>query len=567
MKSILHVTIILLTQFLVSEILSNEEELLMTIITDQSEFLISIGDSLSNPKGTIFKTKDKVIKFGLFKGKEYLGMGEFLINNEVRWVAILNSSPKKQHTNEISNLCDSLRLRIKCSPNGNIQKAGNHIKPQYMQSSDGKQSKKSTPQFDIQLLSKDKNNNSMSKINHDTSYIKNVYGKSKTGRISKHRSHNYSCNNILNTDIYSLYNTSNSKKLNIKKDLYNKTKGSYRDLRSLSAFNSNTRTEYRTHSTQKQFKKINLSVSQQDTKLACKIINKSFEKNIEKDEIICSTDNELMSIAPLEDYECSIEPFSALKEDFFILYEDGYLTQVLLDTIQLETELFIEKVSEMQRKYHHIIKELNTHFVYYNSKAKELNELLMVLTKKRNKLRLFAMENEYYQMIKESKTNSHSLIKLAKDELSIWHQIMKDSTNQITDICKRKGERTKKMKLKDIILILFNKGNQQDRINKLNVYQKYFLEKIMQNVINTTKTKINNQQKASIYNETKAINLPKENINTILNQYSAESNLTKMNSTMTHSTTRITTKKKGIKEVGMKKAKSKYLFLSKYKYN
>lgn len=544
----------------------------MTLITDQSEFLISIGESLSNPKGTVFKTKNKDIKFGLFKGKEYLGMGEFIINNEVRWVSIHNSSPIKQNNNELLSLCDSLRLRIKCSPNVNSRKASNQTKMislQNTQSSDDKKLKKSTPQFDTHLLGSDKKNKYITKITPDTSYVK-----SKTGRISQNRSKNHDSCNILNTDIYSSYNTLNSRKVNkIKKSFCNKTKGSYRDLRSLSAITTNGRAEYRTHLAQKHFKKISLNVPHQVLGSDNGIINKSFENNIEKDSMIHETTNDLSNIAPIEEHECLLDPFTTLKDDFFILYEDGYLTQVPLDTIQLEAELFIEKVSEMQCKYHQVMKEMNKHFLYYNSKAKELNDLLMKITKKRNKLRLISMENEYIQMVQESYGNLHQILSLTKEELSIWHRIMRDSNKNLIDKIKKK-DKTEKWQLKEIILSLINRSNNQEIINKLNVYQKYFLDKIMQNATKALKPNANvnpnniDQTESTINEGQKHISSSKENTNTMINQYSVESILSNMNSTTTNSTTKFPNKKKGLNEVEMKKAKSKYLFFSKYhKYN
>ena len=100
----------------------------MTIITDLSELSLNLFECLSNKKPTVFKTKSPKITFGIFKSREFLGVGSCSICNNPQWVSIyppdyknnlpLSSFvPSQYKKSSFSNqsLVENLRIKLKFS--------------------------------------------------------------------------------------------------------------------------------------------------------------------------------------------------------------------------------------------------------------------------------------------------------------------------------------------------------------------------------------------------------------------------------------------------------------------
>ena len=103
----------------------------MTIITDLSELTLNLFECLSNKKPIVFKTKLPKITFGIFKSREFLGIGSCSICNNPQWVSIyppeyknnlpLSSFFPSQHkqssfsSTSNQSLVENLRIKLKFS--------------------------------------------------------------------------------------------------------------------------------------------------------------------------------------------------------------------------------------------------------------------------------------------------------------------------------------------------------------------------------------------------------------------------------------------------------------------
>ena len=70
----------------------------MTIITDSSELTINICSSILHKKTSTLKTSSPTITFGLFKSREFVGIGDIPISPDPQWVS-LRSQNKSQKKN------------------------------------------------------------------------------------------------------------------------------------------------------------------------------------------------------------------------------------------------------------------------------------------------------------------------------------------------------------------------------------------------------------------------------------------------------------------------------------
>ena len=94
----------------------------MTIITDSSELSINLFQCLHNKKTTLFKTKSPTITFGIFKSREFLGVGSISLNSNPQWVSLNQSSNNNYTNNNIQSislenklLIENLRIKLKFS--------------------------------------------------------------------------------------------------------------------------------------------------------------------------------------------------------------------------------------------------------------------------------------------------------------------------------------------------------------------------------------------------------------------------------------------------------------------
>lgn len=446
-----------------SDYLGKEEELIMTIITDQSEYFINVGESMLSSKGSLFKTKDSIIKFGLFKGKEHLGIGEFVVNNEMHWIAIsINSSKKNKDTNTQSFKKD-IRLRIKCSfVNG-------HSSQSAKLSCNG-------PSLE------DKSISDQSK----------PYLKPKIGKLFHNQICNSNISKLLNTEINSSRKTNTINKEDQNKQC--KTQRGDNDDISLSLLLSKDKFDYQTRTAQKKIKSNSYYIPpQSNNELEEQIIDKAYENNIKNDEMIMNsasksndcTDENLFK--QLDDIDDSLNAFKVINNDFVLLYEDASFSDATNETIQLEAELFIEKCSQVQLKYHHSMNKIKEQIDYYKTMINEIHSLYSNIIKKKNKLDIKLLKNDSYDIHNGQIMLSYNKLKLYNDEMKLWSTILVKSINNSKEKQKKNlKEKLTKALLNDVILCLFSKDKQLNLIDNLNVYQKFFLNKIINNATSSS---------------------------------------------------------------------------------
>ena len=167
------------------------------------------------------------------------------------------------------------------------------------------------------------------------------------------------------------------------------------------------------------------------------------------------------------DIDLSDNNFSKLKEDFNLLYNLDYISKINEDLLKLETELFIEKMSELFSEYHTqmdekilekklINREYEIHFEKYLLYNK-LKDRLEFIKKKYKKEKGIRIKN---QNIENIKTNL--------DELDLFKIIL-------PDLIGNNANKNKKNELKNILSIILKKEENKDLIKEKYEKLKIFL--------------------------------------------------------------------------------------------
>lgn len=447
-----------------TDLLVKEEELSMTIINDHHEYCFNVSECILNSKLFLFKTKDNVVKFGLFRGKEYLGIGEFRVNDEMHWIDISKNTQKKAKETTPTVKID-IRLRVKCS----------------LINTHPSNSKQTT----TESVMKAKKNSIMKDNNLDQS---KVYVKPKIGKLFHNRSCDSNISKLSNIEVNSSRELHNSVKEGHNKEFKTQRGAGGNDHYSLCLSSTNPTIDYQAKTVQGNLRSNSYILpSQSNNDLEEKIIDKSYENNIKNDEMILQNtkpndnidDNSFKELD--DDSELFIKAFDTMKDDFLLLYEDIFLSEVKSETIQLESELFIEKFSELELKYRQTMNFIKKHIDYYKAMISEIHSSYSNKIKMKNKLDIESLKNDYSYICNNQMMTSYNGLKLYNDEMKLWSTvIVKTNNNQL--IQKRVlKKRLRKALLNDVMLSLFTKDNSQHVIDKLNVYQKFFLDKIIQN--------------------------------------------------------------------------------------
>ena len=115
--------------------------------------------------------------------------------------------------------------------------------------------------------------------------------------------------------------------------------------------------------------------------------------NIIINDINLNNNNENNNNISNNNYDIDNSKFLQLKDDFYLLYTEDYLSNVQNDTLRLELELMIDKTFEIVKNYHQEInkikKEKKRNFIILNN----INFFFQNLNKKNFKFNQFR-ENE-----------------------------------------------------------------------------------------------------------------------------------------------------------------------------
>jgi hypothetical protein len=85
---------------LISKDIQNKGDLHMNLIGTNSNISINLFSAVKTKQNYKFQSENPFIKFGLFQGKNFIGIGKLNISNEIKWITIKCS---KNNNNNIKN--------------------------------------------------------------------------------------------------------------------------------------------------------------------------------------------------------------------------------------------------------------------------------------------------------------------------------------------------------------------------------------------------------------------------------------------------------------------------------
>ena len=291
----------------------------------------------------------------------------------------------------------------------------------------------------------------------------------------------------------------NKKKTNVK----NNKKFNYEKKKPL-PFLNNTKKNNSDLKLNEKMKKID----EKFQKLEEKIIDKSYEDDIDHDEIIIGTNKKnVININNREDEEYEI--FENNKNDFNIMYVDEYEKMINDDMLLLEIQLLYEKILELQSSYH---KEFNIIINKYNRNKNMLNIILSKykeIIKKKIIIRKIKEENDCkrkFELNFKDNEESFNFNIINNQVFDLWN-------NMFYNKIKKKSNNDNNKQIKELFKnILINKYS--EICNKLNNKE----IKMVTNLLSKYNNKYNNKSNNKIKNYPDKIK-SKTNSNKVLNPY------------------------------------------------
>ena len=539
----------------------------MTIITDSSELSINLFQCLYNKKPTFFKTKSPSITFGVFKSREFLGVGSISLCNNPQWVSIHPPKNSHQHHKKSSFvstsnqfLAENLRIKLYFSKESrnNLMRTPSTFQNENNNSSNNTimaslhnnnsmsidLKHKKTKSFASPLITSPLSPSKQHKLSihptsnthkllgansHNNNNNNNTTSPNKQPKTKKHimrtckdkkafsTINNYgrgNCNNTLcysnsyqnnilkqssSTHIHKM-NISSAKKSpkpNVKKINYAQKNNN--DIPIQASFTMKTLSDYHLDSSKVLPKTLLTNLDKQE--IENHIIDQSYEDNIKNDEIIDDentnksfikyfndNNNNLQenesnisntnvdttfNIFEKEDLELNdlSKKYLDLNSDFNLLYSKDYVNGVDDTVLNLEIELFIEKILELQNAYYTLLKAYNSVNKKIKNYSLQTKAKIKKLLQKQLQLKLEMVDvlNKpfgYTNMITELKNVNFP----QKQDINLWKQIF----------LKRK--------------------NNYDNINSNNTIVKTLIITIMKNVLTNkyTNNKLTNLEKATL---------------------------------------------------------------------
>ena len=178
-------------------------DLHMNLIGNNSNISINLFSAIKTKQNYKFQSENSFIKFGLFQGKNFIGIGKLNITNEIKWITIKCS--KNNIKNKLINIPSEIKLKIDCKfvkNNGNIKK--NYVKYTPIQTKKrinySMDIDKNTLKKQIIQYTQKKNNSSNRKVN--------IYNKAEMKFLNKSNIHSIEIDSMLINDIITLSNDS-----------------------------------------------------------------------------------------------------------------------------------------------------------------------------------------------------------------------------------------------------------------------------------------------------------------------------------------------------------------------
>ena len=479
----------------------------MTIITESSEITINICSSIIHKKISVFKANAPMITFGIFKQREFLGIGDIKLSPEIQWVALRASNQKIPRKKSI---IESFKLKIRCcytkdikrNNNNNsiknlLRNKSNNVPLIHSHSIDSKHKKANSLNVNTSTPNNKKSNKVTSfplSSNTATKSHKNVMSAYKDKKIYQNTSqlcHNDSYQNSIGLPGSGRQNKSE------KKIIYKKRKGS--NVTDTAQYQ--TTNQFVGNST-KLLPSALLSTLEQK-ELEEHIIDKSYENGIKNDEMIddettkswiscnCQNDENYLCLFSEENDE-KMTKFNEMKEDYELMYSDDYMNNIDDNMLKLEIELVIEKSLELQKGFYDAYKESKLKNDKMSNIVKTYYKKIRKIQKMRYKME---KENERIKYINDKKAIQGEISFIKKD-VTIWSNFFK-VMNREKDTKDEMKEKIKKKILMTIMKILIKNRMITDSMSS---EQRNKLRSLLKEQINSNE-KSNISLKSSLISE------------------------------------------------------------------
>lgn len=489
----------------------------MTIITDSSELTINICSSILHKKTSTLKTSSPTITFGLFKSREFVGIGDIPISPDPQWVSLRSQNKSQKKNIKMHTLTESLKLKVRCTYTKDIKPQttnnNNIIKTMirnqaslplvHANSIDTKHKKAnslnanmSTPIHKKQFSKVGSFPLSSSTATKSSKNVVNSYKEKKsptqssvtTNQNSSLLYHNNSYqNNIVlkNSDSKQYYTNKSEKKIGNKKQKHNLNQ----EINQIQI------------SSTKMLPSTLLSTLEK-RELEEHIIDKSYENGIKNDEMIDDettnkswvsynrNDESLFILFSDDQEEKNIEKFYDLKDDYDLMYSDDYVKNIEDKMFKLELELAIEKSLELQKSFYDVYFGLTEKNKKIHNFIKNYNSKIIQVIKNTNKLEILNQKLKHKNDLKS--THRIPNITIEKENFSIW----KNFLNSIKK--KEKSDLTKKKKLKSIMKIVIKNRKAKENFS---LTERNKMKLIVNESLCNTSDKINTGIKSPLMSE------------------------------------------------------------------
>ena len=227
------------------------------------------------------------------------------------------------------------------------------------------------------------------------------------------------------------------------------------------------------------FKNEKLPIGKNKNKFVIKknYIEKKIEE-IKKNNIFYKSNiiNEKIELDNKNNYDYLFETFIKLKNDFSSSYSNNYLQNIKDELLKIEIDMIFEKIIELIYEYHYKINEQKIIYKALLNNYKNNKIQFLIFCKLLKKLKIIKMQNiNNIESIQKDYSNSDiNNIFIFKSEMMIFQTLFKNNKKVYENNCenKKKTKIISKM-LKNILIKILNKNNNQDKIMFKEVYKKW----------------------------------------------------------------------------------------------
>ena len=184
-------------------------DLHMNLIGNNLNISINLFSSVNSKKSFNFQIPNSILKFGLFQGKVFLGIGKINITNETKWITIKCQKSSKDNLEINLNKPSEIKIKVKCKIVKIIEKNSITSYNKYIvKSSEVK--RKINRSMDFNEDSSKKINNYNHKKNLSMNKVSNIYNKEQMKLFNKSVQNSIENDSMLINDIITLSNDSNN---------------------------------------------------------------------------------------------------------------------------------------------------------------------------------------------------------------------------------------------------------------------------------------------------------------------------------------------------------------------